>query len=87
MGNEKTPPKDAMTHATLVQVRGRPDEYYCDPAGTQESDATPDSLTEQGFFEVADEPVSDPRYPNVVRRLTYARINTPGEEPVSGGVG
>ncbi len=78
MGNQKTLPKDKMTHAILFQVQNEPGRFYTDSAGIHESDATPDSLAEEGFFEMADEPVNDPCYPNVVRKLTFARIDTPG---------
>ena len=67
---------DRMSHTVLTQVRGAPDSYYADPAGTQVAGVTPESLVEKGFFEVADETMDDPRYPNVARKLTFARIDT-----------
>ena len=78
MGNQTPIPKHRMTHTVLFQIASERDRYYADPAGTRESDATPDALAEEGFFEVSDEPVRDPRHPNVVRKLTFARIGTPG---------
>ena len=78
MGNQTPPLKDRMTHAVLFQVQNEPGTFYADPAGTRESDATPDALAEEGYFEVADEPVRDLRHPNVVRKLTFARIGTSG---------
>ena len=78
MGNPTPPLKDRMTHAVLFQVENEPGRFYTDPAGAHPSDATPDALAEEGFFEVADEPVRDPGHPTVVRKLTFARIDTPG---------